>query len=427
MTIKNGISKTVFYVIRVAIAVFAFAFFLFPANPVATYINFDRPDFLSPGNIQPDTCFFVVFLTSIIWATYWKAVKFNQSTKILWWLSGIYLAAFVATYANDIKSNTVAVECTSVTVSIGVGLTFARLCGNSILTLKLACVVVCILALNAVYDHAHSVNTVTSGTVLRAGGPTGHPLELAYTVIIILPILIQLSTQLGHWIKSVAWLTGSSISIACLILTVSRCGIAAGLAACVFVCVKRQKLLATFIAFSLICLVVNQVRSTGPENLASTNRSNSSRLLILKSGWRNFSENWLTGIGPGELNMSIPAEYRGIKTYKSAQDTNNLPIMWLTEFGIGGLVFLAFFVHYISSVLHRTSLSIRSGMAAAWIAIALAGIFDVPFGTSLEFTPTILVGALLGATLLVPIDHVHLAGEKVMALQNTPLSTKIKE
>jgi len=392
-------------ILRNGAAIFLLGFCLFPENPAAYALHLDKIETMVPGRIRAGQCAAAIGFALLAWWLYRGKRLSNRPARLLWGLTGIFIASFGITFAADPTNSSLVIECSSVMGTLAVGLLCALLCGNVRSALTLVAVGGVSISVGAIYDYFHHTNVMVSGSIIRAGGSFDQPLELGFTIVACLPLVIFLAGEQGSALRAGAWLVSAGVTVAGLMLTLSRGPIAAGAAACMYVCMKRpglRRVIAVGLVFVAACVLVGHIRYSGAENNASTQRSDNGRKLIWMDGLALFSKHWVTGVGPGELEMPIPSQYQGVHFQAASAHASNLALQWLDELGVGGGVLLILFAWSIATLLRRSENPMRQPLAAAWIGIAASGIFDVPFGISQELGPTVMVGILLGATLMLP-------------------------
>jgi len=75
-------------------------------------------------------------------------------------------------------------------------------------------------------------------------------------------------------------------------------------------------------------------------------------------------------------------------------------LQWLDEMGIaGGLLFLLF-VATISQCVRSAGSNLSYSLGASWLALLTLGMLRTPFGTISTLHGTVIVGLLLGTTML---------------------------
>jgi hypothetical protein len=379
----------------------------YPNSAVAYTLHLDRLELLSSGNLGRPQTFCFALLPLVAWLLYVRSTSSIYSVRFLWWAVGIYIVALVVSPLCQFGYDSANATCTVVASALGLGLLFSFLCGSPRAALMLSSVAAICLALSAVCDYAIKLNVMASGSLWRAGGPMNQPLELSNTLLPFPMFLVFFSTEGRNAIQGTSWLIGAGTTLSALILAACRGPIAAVAAALTFMCINVKRLsafIAVIVVFAAACSAMNFVRTDGAVNYFSTLRSNAGRIVVWEAGWKVFEKHWISGVGPGELDMPIHATLLGRHLDEAASQSSNLLLQWLDELGGGGGMLLILIACCITSILRRSESPLSRPLAAAWLGIAFAGIFDVPFGTNVEIAPTFVVGLLLGVTMMVGCD-----------------------
>jgi hypothetical protein len=390
--------------LKFLIATLICGFCLFPYNSFATAFHLDRLEILFPGSIGPIQAVAVALFTFAAWALYWRSFESEGIVRLLWTILGGYLLAITVSAVSDHSNPACVTTCTAVLASLSIGLACAFLCENARTSLVMISTLGVAISASAVYGYGHHSNVLVSGTIIRAGGPFDQPLELSNVLLLAIPPLIYFASKSAGAIESVAWFTGAGTATAAMLLAVSRGPIAACVASIVALYERPKRGCQTgavlVMIFILSCAAVNFARGLGRANEGSISGSNAGREIVWRDGLLVFERHWLTGVGPGCLDMPIHAYYLGAVENEAAVYSSNLELQWLDELGIGGGILLSLFIYSIWTILYRSRDSIARPTSAVWLGLLFSGIFDVPFGTNVELGPTVIVGALLGSTLM---------------------------
>ena len=168
----------------------------------------------------------------------------------------------------------------------------------------------------------------------------------------------------------------------------------------------RWKIRADVVALALVALLSFTffARNSTTESAASSGRSNSGRLGLMRQAARAFIENPVTGVGVGQLRMvagdesPYPWGHADKRERTTHRQVNNQCLQLLAEFGLSGaawffaLAWGYFRTNAIGTWEARTRLAAGSG-------VLLLGVTECTFGTSFNLTGNIVLGFLIGQSL----------------------------
>ena len=287
-----------------------------------------------------------------------------------------------------------------------VGLLAAWLCGTpQRLTYALAGLA-SVQAVYALYYQHQGTHTLLSGQIERAGGTFNLPSGVYITMALTLPLSINAAISAKRSGFMFIWMLSATALFAALVVTWYRSAILAFAIALIWMMwrvLRNKRALLPIILLMLVAgFSVVHTRMTGEVNSASAGRSVESRLILWKRGDEIFGRHWLTGVGAGALQIPIriSSPLRGQKPDVFMSEPKNLLLDWLDEMGVAGGILFVLFCIAISAVIRRDCSPVASGIGAAWLSLLVIGVFDTPFGTAQSSYGNVLVGSLLGATML---------------------------
>lgn len=254
----------------------------------------------------------------------------------------------------------------------------------------------------AVAYHAMRVDAFVPGAIVPAGGTFHAPGALFLVPLFILPFAAQGILVAERTASRAFFMLCAAGITAALILTWELSGVAAALLSVLWLARKllagRRQLAALALAFVLIFAVI-YVRGGGPMSVASAARSAQGRARLILVGASTFSRHWLDGVGVGRLLLPMQVEISGRPANVFLPDPSNQFLFCLDEMGVAGAVLIGAFAWFIYRTVRESRSRWTEPVAAAWISVALAGLFNTLFGWS-DFGPGgMLFGSLLGITM----------------------------
>ena len=358
-------------------------------------------------NYQP-AIYALLTLAVIFWFRVPSGADVPRRAGLLWGFTGVYITLFaILAIQTSLNRYEVYNGGAVVLLALLTGLACAKLCGSAANILKMAAVIAVMQGTISLYDLHMGINVLWSGNVARAGGTFNQPILLYIPLIFILPyVLLQIirsSSPIALGIGCCCF----AILISALILTGMRGGMFAALVSTVFVvhaAYKQWKFsLVTFVIVGLLFVGVGYWRSHDAVDAASSARSNNGRLQVWKRAALILAHNPLTGIGLGATAIPLKvhsAAYPKRTALSIAIEPKNILLHWGDELGIGGLLLLGGFGYAIVKALHGCKDDVAISLGGAWLAIFAAGMTDTPFGPVDRTCGNVLIGLLLGATLL---------------------------
>lgn len=364
-------------------------------------------------------------------------------------LTSVYMLPMITSLLLSKSAPLLAADMAGLLLALATGIAAVLLLGSAergVVALVLLATVQC---LYAIYFQKMGTHATTSGDVLRAQGTFPSADDLYTLTLLTLPISVFIVLREKRPVTRLLYCLATSIILAAQISTWNRggaCGIAVGLGYLVLRLSGRRsvRVIAAAILAGLVLLTF-QRRTAGPINAASAARSADGRLLLWQQGFIRFERHWLTGVGVGclEIPLVTPTRDPDVMRVRSYREPKNILLHWMAEMGVAGLLMFFGFIAAISRSLRAArDRALAAAIAAAWLALVVAGVVDTPFGVANRLVGTTLVGALLGTTLLAaarapgrpgrsgdgamidpsgPVDSVPLGSESADAYVNHPV------
>ncbi len=378
-----------------------------------------------------DTRFRAAALTSLLvrltvtatLAAYWSKVKLDDIK-----VSICVCLGFVAAYRSlDLYCafDGAMTNNDSVSLQIVFGLVAVRVLGSSQRAISFYTLLVAASAIWSLLLPHHSQN-LYSGTVLRRSGEFGSYASNVFVIAICVPQLLS-NLYAFPRIKAALYIC-LVLTTLCLFTAYSRIGILASGMASIVVAIKmkahHKAIIGVCLLAFLLTFFTSAIRSTGLQNARSISGSNYGHHILLQKGIAIFASNWLMGVGVGCLR--IPVSWGSRSGYAGAfMQPGNLVLCWLAEMGVfGGLLFIILAITLLL-LAYRTQSPAGAGLTGAWVAIAVLGLLDTPFGFAQQTAQNITLGYLVGATLLLPTSQrsgsLHFRSEASNAWNEPPV------
>jgi O-antigen ligase len=181
-------------------------------------------------------------------------------------------------------------------------------------------------------------------------GIFGNPNEVAYALIILIPIALVLASK-SRWLVRIGIWIILAIYMLAIFLTFSRGGLMALFAVIALVGWKQKSpviriAMAAAIIGGLIAIGMFWTRSSGGFSNIKQDGSVQERMVTLEAGTRMFLRNPLLGVGPGDSSVAY-ALYAGRDANCGCHDqlvVHNAYIQALAEVGIVGFIPFALFL-----------------------------------------------------------------------------------
>jgi hypothetical protein len=344
----------------------------------------------------------VCLLAVVVVAAYYPLASKSGKLFGLWLTAAMWLSVNMVSMMASYHEPQLVRRQANVLLGYVCGLAAARLFRRLkpyLLVLTVCGALQCVIA---IYYQSKGMHVFISGTVARAGGTFGTPAVLYLIPLFMLPIALQDGFVAEGSGSSTLAMACASVMFAALVLTWERTGFLAVLVALFWLVRKHVSTRNQRFALALVLLLICGafwVRSNGPVNGRSSAHSITSRAALLEMGIQTFGHNWLDGVGIGRLSVPVPVTFRGVTADVQMLEPYNQFVFWLDEMGIlGGALFLLFAFSVYRAIGSARSPMAR-GVAAVWIAVLVAGMFNTIFGASDSGCGNMLIGSLIGITL----------------------------
>ena len=355
-------------------------------------------NYLADGLPYPAICLFMFFLSSVIVTTFWRLGFKSPYLKVCISIFAIYCLAmlFVMVRLHDtVASN----NCFVMLTAIDAGMLSVLFCFNSQRLCSSICFMGTLQAMCLMYNYLSGEHYV-SGTVARAIGTTGNPLQVSATFLTCIPLSVSLALTHRGVVRTL-YQSALILMLASLLLTWNR-GDMTSLTWMLNRALSNKKLIvgsaAILFAFALLEFLV---RSHGIVNQGSSHRSIFGRTLIWQQAWHVFTDHWLFGVGFCQVRFPVVHQVPGGRIVEELFDSPaNVYLSILDQAGLcGGILALIFAVSLKKAI--RCNLGgLNLAVCCIWTSFLIAGLWDNVFGVWLAATGNALVGALFGITLL---------------------------
>ena len=343
-------------------------------------------------------------LATLAFGSYYPISSRRQGPFGLWLATGAWLSLTAAVILAPSSPDSVVLREGCLLLGYACGLAAARLLPR--IEGYLLALVACGLlqSVIAITYRIMGLDRFVSGDVIRAGGSFGTPAMLFLVPVFVLPLAVQGVLAAPTTGARTFTMVATAALLAALMLTWERSGVAAGLAAMLWLVSRRVPARRRWVGWIMalgVLLVVFLVRGTGPVNAASSARSVKGRAELMKAGALAFGHHWFEGVGVGRLSLPVQIEIAGRPTNVSLIDPHNQALFWLAEMGIVGALLIAGLAWFVCRTLRDSQSPWADGVAAVWVSVACAGMFNTLFGLSDFSCGNMLIGSLLGLTMRV--------------------------
>lgn len=349
----------------------------------------------------------IAFVASCIggWALYAMTVRLNEQTLALWFVIGCWWIATATSVIRLHNDAEIASAGEALLGSMTIGLITARVIGKPD---QIGWLLVVLAGIQASYglsfQHQH-IHDVIVGSVARQRG-TFEGLNAMSTIMAIsLPLAVGniIREKDSNWLFPSVLLT--SVIIAALWVASSPVAILAsggGLVWMFWACTGR-KFQCTLIAI-LILLAAGYLWHSGqpPQGTTLVAQRSLESLPHWKHGISVFARNWMTGLGVGALRDTVHSglTINGTQSVLINLEPGDSLLQWLDEMGLGGGILFCLFVATICRCIGKKRDQVSVPFGAAWLTLLLLSTARTPFGTINTLYGNVIVGLLLGATLL---------------------------
>lgn len=282
-----------------------------------------------------------------------ELAQLRQSFKLMWPQSAMVMAFFGACILS-IPTAIWPGHAFDQTLEVGKIILVYLLLENVVTSEKRLRLVMFTLVIGGIFPAIGTINHYRAGILVehsRAAwrGIFGNPNEVAYALIILVPIGLVLASK-ARWPIRIATWTILAVYMVAIFLTFSRGGLIAlfgvlGLMGWKQKSVAIRAAMALALVGGLLVIGMFWTRSSGDFSDMKHDGSVQERMVTLEAGGRMFLHNPLLGIGPGDSSVAY-ALYAGMEANCHCHDqlvVHNAYIQVLAELGlIGAIPFMLF-------------------------------------------------------------------------------------
>jgi putative inorganic carbon (HCO3(-)) transporter len=334
--------------------------------------------------------------------------QLRQSFKLMWPQSAMVLAFFGACIISTPVAFWVS-HAVDQTIDLGKIILVYLLLENVITSAQRLRQIMFTLLIGGIFPAIGTIGHYKDGILVehsRAAwrGIFGNPNELAYGLVILVPIALVLASESRWPVRIGIWMVLAVYMVA-IFLTFSRGGLIA-LFAVVVLMGWKQKSTVIRVAMGVALLVgiaavgMFWTRSSGGFSNIKQDGSVQERMVTLEAGMRMFLRNPLLGVGPGDSSVAY-ALYAGRDANCGCHDqlvVHNAYIQALAEVGLTG--FIPFMLFIFVSVYEAWKLEAGPiGPYAKALGLAMWGLIICCASGGFVYTwwPYILVGLIAAA------------------------------
>ena len=341
-----------------------------------------------------------------VWFLYLPFAKSQRQTLALWLVTGCWLVAIMISALQLNKDAEIANAGLSILAALTIGMLAARLIGRPDLAAWLLVTLAAGQAIYALgYQHEH-IHSMVIGTIERQRGTFAGQNAISTIMVLSLPFAI------GNLIKendspllfpSVVLTAAIVIALSMTWSPVSVLAFGAGLTWLLWR--HTGRLVPTILTAMSLVLVAGYVWNAAKPSQVATASIHTTSVEVLPNlshGMTVFTANPTAGLGVGALRVNVhdSLNVNAAKANVINLEPGNVPLQWLDEMGIaGGLLFLLF-VATISQCVRSAGSNLSYSLGASWLALLTLGMLRTPFGTISTLHGTVIVGLLLGTTML---------------------------
>src|SRR5215475_6146577 len=274
--------------------------------------------------------------------------QLRQSFKVMWPQSAMVLAFFGACIISTPMAFWVS-HALDQTIDVGKIVLVYLLLENVITSEKRLQQVMFTLVIGGIFPAIGTISHYKQGILVehsRAAwrGIFGNPNEVAYALVILVPIALMLAGRSRWWLRTALWGVIAAYMLA-IFLTFSRGGLMALFAVLGLVGWKQKSVVikaavAATIVGGLVVIGMFWTRSSGGFSNMKDDGSVQERMVTLEAGMRMFLKNPLLGVGPGDSSVAY-ALYAGRDANCGCHDqlvVHNAYIQALADVGLAGAV-----------------------------------------------------------------------------------------
>ncbi|NLH99937.1 MAG: O-antigen ligase family protein [Chthonomonadales bacterium] len=343
-----------------------------------------------------------VALATVVFGSYYPIASRRDSSFGLWLITGAWLSLTTVVILAPWSPDAIVLRESGLLLGYVGGLAAARLLPRIETYIASLVGLGALQSTLAIAYRVQGLDTFVSGTVIRSGGSFGSPTELSVVAVFIVPLAVCGVLGSSSTVERTYFMFASACLLAALILTWERSAVVACLVAVLLLVRKTVPARLQFaILAAALCLlfVVFYVRSSGPINADSSARSVQGRVETMQASALAFRHHWFDGVGVGRLSLPVQIEIAGRPARVSLIDPHNQILFWAAEMGIVGAVLAVALAWFVYRTLRDAGSPWRDGVAAVWVSVLIAGMFNTLFGLSGFGCGNMLIGSLLGLTI----------------------------
>jgi O-antigen ligase len=334
--------------------------------------------------------------------------QLRQSFKLMWPQSAMVLAFFGACIISTPMAFWVS-HALDQTIDVGKILLVYLLLENVITSEDRLRKIMLTLVVGGIFPAIGTIVHYKQGILVehsRAAwrGIFGNPNEVAYALVILVPIALMLASRSSWFLRFALWGVIAVYMLA-IFLTFSRGGLMALFAVLGLLGWKQKSVVikaavAAAIVGGLVVIGMFWTRSSGGFSNIKQDGSVQERMVTLEAGMRMFMKNPLLGVGPGDSSVAY-ALYAGRDANCGCHDqlvVHNAYIQALAEVGLAGAIpFVVFLFVSLYQAWRMESGSI--GHYAMALELAMWGLILCCMSGGFIYTwwPYILVGLIAAA------------------------------
>ena len=334
--------------------------------------------------------------------------QLRQSFKLMWPQSAMVLAFFGACIISTPMAFWVS-HALDQTIDVGKILLVYLLLENVITSEDRLRKIMFTLVIGGIFPAIGTIVHYKQGILVehsRAAwrGIFGNPNEVAYALVILVPIALMLASR-SRWLLRIALWGVIAAYMLAIFLTFSRGGLMALFAVLALMGWKQKSVVikaavAALIVGGLVVIGMFWTRSSGGFSNIKQDGSVQERMVTLEAGMRMFLKNPLLGVGPGDSSVAY-ALYAGRDANCGCHDqlvVHNAYIQVLAEVGLAGAIpFVVFLFVSLYQAWRMEKSSI--GHYAMALELAMWGLILCCMSGGFIYTwwPYILVGLIAAA------------------------------
>jgi len=298
-------------------------------------------------------------------------------------------------------------ECACVGTGMAIGVIAGALLPEGIWPAILAGILILCQSIAIVYSRSNGLYVIHSGSLRREMGLYVHPIELISAMAVFMPLLLVPIEASRASLRKVVIVSVWIMGLICGLLTGYRLA-AIVLAAPLLITRKVVPKFRPIVVVAALLLVGLSffARYSGPNEAASSSRSNYGRAAQASQAISQFVRHPLTGVGIGQLRMEVNEVSGGSLAYPMGPRStyhwvNNLYIQILGEQGLLGFVWFGVLIFAFVKINDGGSINGRARLASS-AGLLLLGLTECSFGIGFNLTGNVLFGFLVAQSLTSP-------------------------